>query len=296
MKNWKALCKRILYPPWWLTLLLTVGSAAALVKVFLSGWEESPVAYVIYVTAFYSLTVVCLSAYTILPGWYRRLKETVYRNPLGNRYFTDAAFQTGISLGLSLLVNLLYAATNGLFFLQYRSAWFVVLLAYYMILAVMRFLLVRYVRRTGIGKNLIGELRRSRLCAMILMLVNLVLSGAVLMMLYQNKGYVYPGILVYVMALYTFYITIHAIVDVVKYRKYNSPVMSAAKVITLSAALVSMLNLETAMFSQFGGDMSPANQRRMIALTGAGVSAVVVSMSIFLIVRGTQRIRELRES
>lgn len=57
-------------------------------------------------------------------------------------------------------------------------------------------------------------------------------------------------------ALYTFYITTTAIIDIIKYRKYNSPVMSISKVIKLAAALVSMLFLETAMFAQFGADMA----------------------------------------
>ena len=35
--------------------------------------------------------------------------------------------------------------------------------------------------------------------------------------------------LIYAVALYTFYITTHAIVDLVKYRRYNSPIMTIAK-------------------------------------------------------------------
>ena len=48
------------------------------------------------------------------------------------------------------------------------------------------------------------------------------------------------------------YITITSVVHVVRYRRYNSPVMSAAKRINLVAALVSMLSLETAMLARFG--------------------------------------------
>jgi hypothetical protein len=114
------------------------------------------------------------------------------------------------------------------------------------------------------------------------------------MILYQSKGYDYPGILIYVMALYTFYSTIHAIVDIIRYRSLGSPVMSTAKIVSLSSALVSMLNLETAMFAQFGGDMSPENQRIFIILTGAGVSVTVIVFSVILIQRATKEIR--RES
>ena len=117
------------------------------------------------------------------------------------------------------------------------------------------------------------------------------ICGAVLMMLYQNRGYDYPGVLIYVMAMYTFYSTSHAIVDIIKYRKLGSPIMSTAKIVSLCAALVSMLNLETAMFAQFGAEMAVENQQIMIAATGAGISIVVITLSIILIVRATKEIR-----
>lgn len=165
------------------------------------------------------------------------------------------------------------------------------LAVYYSIMAVMRFLLVRYARRNTLGSSVLGEWKWSRICACILLLINLTLSGAVLMMLYQNRGYDYPGVLIYVMAMYTFYSTSHAIVDIIKYRKLGSPIMSTAKIVSLCAALVSMLNLETAMFAQFGAEMAVENQQIMIAATGAGISIVVITLSIILIVRATKEIR-----
>ena len=152
---------------------------------------------------------------------------------------------------------------------------------------------MRNVRIQKIGTSLLGEWKRSRICACILLLINLSLSGAVLMILYRNRGYDYPGIMIYVMALYTFYSTIHAIVDIVKYRKLGSPVMTTAKIVSLSAALVSMLNLETAMFAQFGGDMAPETQRIFIILTGAGVSMTVVTLSAILIANANKEIRRI---
>ncbi|MBQ4165296.1 MAG: hypothetical protein IJD85_03140, partial [Oscillospiraceae bacterium] len=76
----------------------------------------------------------------------------------------------------------------------------------------------------------------------------------------------------------------------------GSPVMSMAKIIRMAAALVSLLSVETAMFSQFGADMSPENQRLMIALTGAGVSIVIVTMSVYSIVRNSREIKNIMEN
>ena len=290
--DWKKFGKKLLFPPIWLILLLTVASAVLLVMVFLKGWEESPIAYAVYVLAFYTLTVVCIFCSMVLPKRYQQIKQKIYENPLGNRYMTDRVFRTQISLYLSLGVSLLYVCTNLWSWHLNHSWWFVVLSLYYSIMAVMRFLLVRYARLNTLGSSILKEWKWSRICAYILLLINLTLSGAVLMILYANRGYDYPGMLIYVMALYTFYATTHAIVDIIKYRALGSPIMTTAKIVSLSAALVSMLNLETAMFAQFGGEMTVDNQQIMIALTGAGISVIVITLSIILIVRATKEIRK----
>jgi len=154
---------------------------------------------------------------------------------------------------------------------------------------------VRYVRVHSLGENRFGELQCAKLCAFILLLVNVVLSGAVMMILYQNKGFAYDGVLIYVMAVYTFYSTTHAIIDLVKYRKYHNPIMTTSKIIALSAALVSMLALETAMFSQFGQEMAADSQWLMIVLTGAGVSMAVIMMSCYMIFKTAAEMKEIKQ-
>ena len=289
--DWKKIGKKLLFPPVWLMPVLVILSAVALTLVFVKGMEQSILAYITYALSFYTLCVVCIFCAMVLPKQFGAIRQRIYDNPLGRRYMTDRAFRTKVSLHISLTVNMLYAAMNLWFWRLSGSYWFLVLAVYYVIMAVMRFLLVGYVRGNELGLRISEEWRRARICACVLLLINLSLSGAVLMILYQSKGYDYPGILIYVMALYAFYSTIHAIVDIVKYRKLGSPVMSTAKIVSLSGALVSMLNLETAMFAQFGGNMAPENQQLMIILTGAGVSITVVTLSVLLIVRATKEIR-----
>ena len=289
--DWKKIGKKLLFPPIWVMVLLTLFTAVTVPYVLIKNLSMSVLAYAVYVVAFYTVVVVTVFCVMVLPKRYQQIKQKIYDNPLGNRYMTDRAFRTKVSLYTSLGVNLLYVGINLLSYWMNRSWWFVVLACYYVILSLMRFLLVGYVRRNEIGSSVLGEWKRARMCAFILLLVNLSLSGAVLMILYQNRGHDYPGMLIYVMAAYTFYSTVHAIVDIVKYRKLGSPVMSTSKIVSLSAALVSMLNLETAMFAQFGGDMTVQSKRIFIAATGAGVSVIVVTMSVLLIVRATKEIR-----
>lgn len=285
----------LLYPPLWVVVLLTIASAALLVFVFVKGYEAHLIAYPIYVLSFYTLVTVVMRLINTVPKHYRLAKTRLYSNPLGERFMTDMPFRTHVMLYGSLCVNLMYVAVNVLLGFTNNTAWFFVLAFYYTILAVMRFLLLRFVNRIGIGKDRYSELRRSRLCGYILLTINLSLSGAVLMILYQNKGYDYSGILIYIMAAYTFFITSMAIKNLIKYRRLGSPVMSMSKIISMAAALVSMLSLETAMFSQFGQDMSTAHQRIFIALTGAGVSIIIVTMSIYSICKNTREINKITE-
>ena len=292
--NCKRFFQRLLFPPVWLMVLLVILCAAGLAFVFVRGLAETIPAYVCFTLSFYTLCAVSAFSVLRLPPQLRRWRQKAHANPQMHRFLTDDKFHAQVSLYLALGVNLLYVAVNLLSHLLYRSMWFVVLAAYYAILAVMRFLLVRYVRVNPLGANHLGEVRRARLCAYLLLLINFALTGAVMMILFVNKGFTYHGVLIYVMAAYTFYSTAHAIVDLVKYRKYHSPVMTVSKIIALSAALWSMLALETAMFIQFGGEMTPENQRLMIILTGAGVSLATIAMSVFILVR-TARERKGRK-
>ena len=81
----------------------------------------------------------------------------------------------------------------------------------------------------------------------------------------------------------------------VKFRKQNSPVLSAAKGINLASALVSMLALETAMLSQFGSEESPVFRRVMNSATGGAVCSVWLGMAVYMMVRATQNLKRLEQ-
>ena len=292
--DWKKIGKKLLFPPIYLLVILVIVSAAALFLVFARGMEQSVPAYIVYALAFYTLCVAGVFCALVLPKRYKEIKHRIFSTPFGNRFMTDRVFRANVSLSVSLAISMLYAGVNVWSWHLLHSWWFMVLAVYYAIMAVMRFLLVRYFRIQKIGTSILKEWKRSRICAYILLLINLSLSGAVLMILYQSKGYDYPGMMIYVMALYTFYAAVHSVVDIVRYRKLDSPVMSTAKIVSLSGALVSMLNLETAMFAQFGADMAPEHQQIFIILTGAGISITIVTLSVILIVNANKEVRRAK--
>lgn len=278
-----------LFPGAVVVVLSVPISAGLLIYAFLIAGDDSPVAYVSYVLSAYSLLIVCIRVVPCITKWSRRVQQ----NPFVSQYREDIPFKMRMSLDASFVGNLLYAGVNAFTGICYHSPWFGSLAAYYICLSIMRFLLVRYAHRHGFGENLRAEWKWYRMCGVILIVMNLALAGLVILAVYLNEGFEYEGVLIYVMALYTFYITIMAVVNVVLYRKYHSPVMSAARKVSLAAALVSMLSLETAMLSQFDtGNTSPYFRQIMIGSTGAGVCAIVIGMGIFMMIHSTRQLRQ----
>ena len=67
----------------------------------------------------------------------------------------------------------------------------------------------------------------------------------------------------------------------------------AAKVISLASALVSILSLETAMLSQFGGSDDMAFRQLMIAATGAGVCAIILGIAVYMMIHAAKQLNQL---
>ena len=88
------------------------------------------------------------------------------------------------------------------------------------------------------------------------------------------------------------FMVLQALYNVVKYRKYKSPVMSAAKAVNLAAALVSMLALEAAMPAQLSDeqDASGLNQA-MTAATRGAFCIFILGMGTFMLINSTKQLK-----
>ena len=131
------------------------------------------------------------------------------------------------------------------------------------------------------------------MCGILLLLMNQALAGIVVFMVSQNKSYDYPGYLIYAMAAYSFYCMIVASVNVIKFRRHGSPVLSAAKVISLVSAMVSILSLETAMVTRFGDQDDFSFRQIMTGATGGGVCTLVLGIAVYMIVKASLQLKKI---
>ena len=291
----QILWSKLLFPPLWLIGILAIACAIALFQIFSRGMESSPAAYAVYTLSFYTLLILSLTVWRNSSRWHSRVREIVYGNTYIRQYVTDAVFKTQINLACSLALDVLYAGVNILLAVFFSTNWFAIFAVYYTVLSCLRILLFQNLFWKRKRENPLRELKRARFCSGILLTVNLVLSALVLMMLYRPHEFGDMGVLIYVAALYTFSALAVSITGLIRFRKYKSPVLSVSRMINLTAALVSLLILETAMLSQFGGDMPLSMQNIFIAATGAGISIVIIVTALYMILRTTRMLRQLSQ-
>ena len=197
-------------------------------------------------------------------------------------------------MNVSLYGSLAWNALYGIFQLwlgfYHNTFWFYSLGAYYICLGVMRFFLVHHTTRYSPGERMQTELVKYRACGIVFLVMNLALALIIFFMVYWNRTFDHHMITAIAMAAYTFTALTTAIVNVIRYKKYNSPVFSASKAISLAAALVSMLTLESTMLTTFGkGTMTALEQKWMLGATGGVISILIVSTAIYMITVGTKK-------
>ena len=242
----------------------------------------------IYILSAYALTVLVAAVVPLFSSAWR----LVHSVPMAHRYLTDRYFKVRSGLTFSLFINLCYAGFKLTCAVRYSSFWDGALALYYVLLCVARLYLLRWVQKDGQEQDLNRELRYYRTTGIFLLLLDLVLSGVVIQIVRDGHGSNYPGMLIYAAAAYAFYSLTLAIVNTVKYRGFHSPVLSAAKAVNLTTALVSMFNLETAMIDQFG-EQDEQFRLIMTACTAFAVCVTVLAIAAFMVISATRKLRRL---
>ncbi len=209
-----------------------------------------------------------------------------------SRISSDVHLRSKISLYVCVIWNLSYSVFQLCLAIYHHTFWYYSLAAYYACLGAMRFYLLRYTRKNKPSEKQKEELLRYRNCGIVFLLMNLALVLIVFFMVYWNRTFKHHEITAIAMATYTFVTFTVAIVNIVKYRKYESPVLSASKAVSLAAASVSMLTLTTTMITAFGKNENPMFRRVMIASLGGVISIFFITMAIYMTIKSSRALRQ----
>ena len=166
-------------------------------------------------------------------------------------------------LNLSLWANLLVAAFKLILGIAVQSFWLGAVGVFYGVLALIRF--SRAYRRT----------------AFLLNVLTLTMTGIFVQMIRDDQTYRYPGLLIYVMAVWAFAKIIIAVKNLIQRRKEDEPILAAARCLSFAAALMSILALQTAMITEFGGGADFA--RTMNTIAGAVIAGLLIALSLMML-------------
>ncbi len=224
-----------------------------------------------------------------------KVKTLLEKNRYIKQYLNDPKLRVRLSLFGSVTINILYAVMQLISGIYFHELWFYALAAYYILLIVMRLFLLRDTAKVDVpGENRLKEFGRYRFCGILMLMMNQALAVIVFYVVRQNRGFEYHYIHTIGMATYTFTAMVVAMINVVRYRRFESPLMSAAKAISLVSAVVSLFTLETAMISAFGQNDDPSFRLIMTASTGGAVCIFVLFVAVYMIFRSSREIKRLR--
>ncbi len=289
--DWKRLGKALLFPHIAIMIILIPIVTVFLLYSMVFLGTESVIAIISYVLSAYTLSVWCFR----IPYLIRFFKTFKDENKYARIWQDDHRLRVNVSLYGTLIYNTAYALLQLGMGFWHHTFWFYSLAGYYISLAVMRFFLVRHTSKHKPGEKMLDELIKYRACGIVFLIMNLALALMIFFMVYWNRTFHHHEITTITLAAYTFTSLTLAIVNTAKYRKYNSPVYSASKAISLASACVSMLTLESTMLTTFGdGTMSLTGRRILLGLSGGVISVFIIAMAIYMIVQANKKIKLLR--
>lgn len=272
----KRFISRIFNPNKIVSSLICLTATILLIIVFSFHMEENGIAWIAYAYSVYALIVFIVWFIKVCKFSNNFIKSN---SKLYNFYQNHIREFNRYSLILGLIVNLIYGIVKLSTGIYYKSWWFITLAGYYLLLCTMKVNLIKDFKST-LGK----QYKKLKHIGVILLLMNIVLAGIIVLIVNTHQTFYYSGYMIYIIALYDFYLITTAFINVFKYRKNSEPIISANKCINLTVAMVSMISLEVAMIYSFGNNDSELKSL-MTLLMGIAVAFINSIMAILLILK-----------
>ncbi len=180
---------------------------------------------------------------------------------------------------LSLFINLSFALYNTALGFISHSWWFITISAYYAVLSVIRFAVLQFGRKAKSNPD--TEAFAKRFTGVMLMVLSLCLVGTVIMCIFTDRAIRYHQIIMISIAAYTFTKITLAIINLIKAKSSDSPIIKTLRSISLADAFVSVFSLQRSMLRSFEG-MSEENILLMNTLTGSVVCLIIFVLGLNL--------------
>ncbi len=290
-KNWK----KIFFPKTIVVFFLFNIAGALLVYSLFAPEAYAFIQYGSYAFSTYVLVVTVLH----IPQTIKKVKRTLHRNKHVSRFMTDKYLRFVVTLAYGSGVNIVFGVLKIVMGIFYQSAWLIAVGIYYIMLSIIRatLLLRNYLSRKQETQKqkYIYQLKSCRACGKMMFALNVTMAGMIIQMVRKGEGYTYPGLFIYASAAFAFYALTMAIIGLVKNWHIKNPIFSANKRIALATAMMSILALQTALITQFGGEGNEGFRQLMNALTGTVVCITILWMAVGLIRKANKELKAIEQ-
>lgn len=263
--------------------LITAGTLVLVILVS----KQTILHYILYVFAAAALTYFVYTMAIFAPNMKASIIRFLQNHKFTNKLLEDYGYRTIVFSVLSFILNIAFITLILIMAIMSKTAWYFTITAYYIVLAFMKGN-VFYSKRKY--RTEAKQARALRFSGIMFVVMTLVFSGVIVLIYKANHYFEYAGLLIYAVAAFTFYKLTLAIFNIFKARKQNDLYIENIRNINFASALISIIILQVAMFQAFAPEhnLGFAN-----ALTGAGVSAIILTLGIFMIVKANKRLKLL---
>lgn len=280
----RKMWNKIIYPNKWIRTVSIVIGFFLLFFVFYFQLEKTFLAYLVYLWSTYDLIIFLVWFIDVCKcsSNYIRKNSKLYQF-----YCHYAQLFQKITLYFSMFLNFFYGLFKFGMGMYFKSFWFITFAVYYFVLWEMKLSLVKNMKNDSFEKNIMSKYKMLRKTGLVLLLLNFILLGIIVLIFYQNQTISYSGNLIYIIAMYDFYLIISASISIFRHRNVQNPVVLASKCINFTVAMIAMISLEVAMIYEFGNN-DIIYRNVMISITTFVVVIVNSLIAVALMVKSNQ--------
>lgn len=293
MRGFKKFLRSIFFPHPAVVFLISLLSALSLVYSLATGKAIYPSRLAAYLSSAYSVIIVILAIPSIIRGLKQRQKEIKSKSNKSEARNAELQLKITLMLYGTFFYNAIYGSFQLFLALSHNSVWYYAIAAYYILLAIMRFSLIRYSNSHTAGENMVEELQRFRFCGKMILFLTAALAAVTFYRAIDNHEILHNGTTSVILAVFTVFSFTLSVINVIRYKKLNSPLLFAARLISFASALASMLSLITAILGHFADRLSDSAYQVTNTASTFTVLTVIAYIGLFMLSKSGEQLKKL---
>ncbi len=284
-----------------LTAIAIAGSVVAAVMFLTADGNTlaDVLCYVLFVVAAILLGYTVYTVVIYAPVMKSKGKELLQRNRFTAKILEDYGFKTAFFALFSFAVTFAFTVMNTVSAVRYASVWYGALAGYYAILMALRGGTVGagsvLKRKQGENGTELGEWKIYRAGGACLLVLEVAMAAAVTQLMILGRPTQSGQIMAIANAAYTFYKVSMAIRNLLKARKFRSPLTQALRNYGFADACMSVVSLTVLMISTFSDGAEQMEAMIYLQATiGFAGCATIIALATIMLVRACKRIKNMK--